>query len=239
MEERKPFSAALFSLIVPLNVISLVIQPTQYRPILFPVVLGIAYYLLFCTTTGDPIADLRVACAITPYVATAFDFIVLTEPQTQLFRLGQKAPSASFPSIWQKLKWALDLLSSPRGIGWTHEPSSKLPPTPFTTKTSRPTFIVNQLSTAAVHYFTWDVCAIYVQNAPALQIGGPPLSEQPLLRKCLNVWVWAIPVYAALSITHCLLSALMVGLEFWPDIDQWRPLFGSWKEAYTVRRLWR
>jgi hypothetical protein len=238
MEERKPFSAALLSLIAPTLVVSLVVQPTRYRPILFPVVLGIAYYLLCYTTTGDVVTDIMIAAAITPYVATAFDFIVLTEPQTQLFQLGQKVPSASFPSIWQKLKWALDLLSSPRGIGWTHEPSSKLPPTPFTANASRLKFIASQLFTVAAHYFMWDVCAIYAQNAPALQIGGPPLSEQPLLRKCLNIWAWAIPAAAGLSISHCLLSALMVGLGFW-DIAQWRPLFGSWKEAYTVRRLWR
>jgi hypothetical protein len=239
MEERKPFSAALFSLIVPIVVVSIVIQPTKYRPILFLVVLGIAYYLLFFTTTGDVRTDMNVAFVMTSYLAIAFDFIILTEPQTQFFRLGQKTPSASFPNIWQRVKWALDLLSSPRGVGWTHEPSSKLPPAPFTANTPRRTFIANQLSTVAVHYFMWDVIVIYMQNAPALQMGGPPLSEQPLLQKCLNVWAWAIPVSASLSISHCLLSALMVGLGFWPDIDQWKPLFGSWREAYTVRRLWR
>jgi hypothetical protein len=242
MEERKPFSesGALLSLLIPITiVVSLVIQPTQYRPILFLLVLGIAYYLLFWTTTGDPVTDVFIASAITPYVATAFDFIILTEPQTQLFRIGQKAPSASFPSIWQKVKWALDLLSSPRGVGWSHEPSSKLPPAPFTANTSRLKFIANQLYTVAVYYLLWDVCAIYAQNSPALLMGGPPLSEQPLLRKCLNIWAWAMPANAALRINHCLLSAVMVGLGFWPDIAQWRPLFGSWKEAYTVRRLWR
>ena len=70
-------------------------------------------------------------------------------------------------------------------------------------------------------------------------MGGPPLADQPLLWKVFNMWAWAIPATAALAINHGLLSAVMVGLGIWPDIAQWKPLFGSWKEAYTVRRLWR
>jgi hypothetical protein len=238
MEERKPFSPVLLSLIPTIIVISIVIRPTQYRPILFFPVLATAYYLLFYTTTGDVVTDLSIGSSITPFVATAFDFILLTEPQTQLFQLGQKVPSASFPSVWEKVKWALSLLSNHRGIGWTHEPS-RLPSSPFSANTSRVKFIAYQFFTAVAYFLVWDVCAIYTRNTPALLMGGPPLSEQPLLWKLVNMWVWVIPATAALVINHSLLSVAMVGLGFWPDIVQWKPLFGSWKEAYTVRRLWR
>jgi hypothetical protein len=239
MEERKPFSPVLLSLIHPIIILSLVIQPTPYRPILFLPVFGIAYYLLFYTTTGDALTDLSIGVSITPFVAAAFDFIVLTEPQTQLFQLGQKVPSASFSSTWEKVKWALDLLFSQRGIGWTHEPSSKLPSPPFPASTTRVKFIAYQIRTAVVNFLMWDVCAIYARNTPAFMMGGPPLSDQPLLWKLVNMWAWAIPATAALTINHSLLSAIMVGLGIWPDIAQWKPFFGSWKEAYTVRRLWR
>jgi len=239
MEKRKPLSPVPLSLIFPIIVVSLVIPPTRYRPILFLPVLGIAYYILFYTTTGDAVTDLSIGVSVTPFVAVAFDFIVLTEPQTQLFQIGQKVPSASFSSTWKKVKWALDLLFSQRGIGWTHEPSSKLPPSPFSANTSRVKFIMHQLGTILVYLLIWDVSAIYARNTPALMMGGPPLSDQPLLWQCVNVWAWVIPATAALTINHCLLSAVMVGLGFWSDIARWRPLFGSWKEAYTVRRLWR
>ncbi|KIM36143.1 hypothetical protein M413DRAFT_449348 [Hebeloma cylindrosporum] len=237
MEDRKPFSPALFSFIIPIIVLSLVVQPTRYRPILFLPVLGIAYYQVFYTTTGHALTDLSLASSITPYVATAFDFIILTEPQTQLFQLGQKIPSASYSTLWAKIKWALDLLFSQRGIGWIHEPSAKLPPPPFAAHASRVKFIAHQLATALVYFLMWDVCAIYARSTPVFMLGDPPLSEQPFLRKCINTWAWAIPATAALAINHSLLSAVMVGLGIWP-ISQWRPLFGDWKEAYTVRRLW-
>ena len=239
MEERKPFSLALLSFIYPVILLSLVIQPTRYRPFLFLPIFGTAYYVLLYTTTADAVTDLSIGSSISPYVAAAFDFIVLTEPQTQLFQVGQKVPSASYSSTWEKIKWALDLLSSHRGIGWTHEPSSTLPSSPFSSKTSRVRFIAYQIFTAVTYALMWDVCAIYSRNTPALMMDGPPLSDQPLLWKIVNLWAWAIPATAALAINHALLSAAMVGLGIWPDIAQWKPLFGSWKEAYTVRRLWR
>jgi len=237
MEERKPFSPVLLSFMYLVILLSLVIQPTRYRPVLFLPVFAIAYYLLFYTTTGDALTDLSVGSSISPNVAAAFIFIVLTEPQTQFFQVGQKVPSASFSSPWERIKWALDLLFSPRGIGWTHEPS-RLPLSPFPANTSRVKFIGYQIFTAVKYLLMWDICAIYSRNTPALMMGGPPLSDQPLLWKLFNMWAWFIPATAALAINHGLLWAVMVGLGFWTDIAQWKPLFGSWKEAYTVRRLW-
>lgn len=238
MKERQPFSLAVLSLIPFILLLSLIIPPTPYRPVLFLPVLGIAYYLLFYTTTGNASIDLSIGSSITPFVATAFDFILLTEPQTQLFQLGQKVPSSSFPSTREKLKWALDLLSSHRGIGWKHEPFSKLPPPPFSSNTPHMKFIAYQLFIALAYFLVWDVCAIYSRNTPALMVGGPPLSDQPLLWKIVNMWAWAVPATAALTINHSLLSAVMVGLGFWTDVAQWRPLFGSLKEGYSVTRFW-
>lgn len=64
------------------------------------------------------------------------------------------------------------------------------------------------------------------------------MSSQPLFWQFVNLWAWVIPATAALAINHCLVSIVMVGLGIWPEISQWRPLFGSWMEAYTVERLW-
>lgn len=239
MEERSRFSLGLFVLIYPIIIGSLVVPPTKLRPILFLLVLGLSSYIFFYTTTGDTLTDIFLCSALSPYVAVAFDFIILSEPQTQLFRIGQKVPSASFTSTWEKTKWALDLFFSQRGIGWTHEPSSHLPPSPFSTKTSRLEFIVYQLFTAVKYFLLWDVFAIYARNNPVFMMDGPLLSEQPLVWRLVNMWAWAVPAVATMTLNHALLSAVLVGLGVWKDITLWKPLFGSFKEAYTIRRLWR
>jgi hypothetical protein len=237
---RKSFSPALMSCITPLLVVSLVVQPSRYRPLLALPLLGIAYHLLYYTTTGYPVTDLAIGDPITALAATAIDFIILSEPQTQLFKIGQKTPSSSFPTLWGKIKWALDLLTSHRGIGWTHEATEKLPPAPFAKqRPSRWKFIGYQLLTIAGYFLLWDICAIYSRGRPVFTIAGPPLSSEPFLRQCVNLWAWAIPAAAALTISHSLASIAFAGLGIWSDLSQWRPFFGSVKDAYTVRRLWR
>lgn len=238
--ERKPFSPALMSCITPLLVASLVVKPTPYRALFAIPLLGIAYYLLYYTTTGDAVTDLAIGDPITALAATAIDFIILSEPQTQLFKRGQQTPSVAFPSLWEKIKWALDLLTSHRGIGWTHEPTDRLPPAPFANeKPSRWKFIGHQLLTIASCFLMWDISAIYTRGNPVFTIAGPPLSSEPLLWRCINMWAWAIPAAAALTISHALASIAFVSLGIWSDLSQWRPFFGSLKDAYTVRRLWR
>lgn len=238
--ERKPFSPALMSCITPLLVASLVVKPTPYRALFAIPLLGIAYYLLYYTTTGDAVTDLAIGDPITALAATAIDFIILSEPQTQLFKRGQQTPSVAFPSLWEKIKWALDLLTSHRGIGWTHEPTDRLPLAPFANeKPSRWKFIGYQLLTIASCFLMWDISAIYTRGNPVFTIAGPPLSSEPLLWRCINMWAWAIPAAAALTISHALASIAFVSLGIWSDLSQWRPFFGSLKDAYTVRRLWR
>jgi hypothetical protein len=86
--EREPFSPSLLVCIIILLAASLVIKPTPYRPLFCIPVVGIAYYLLYHTTSGDVVSDLGTGDTITPLVAVAFDYIVLTEPQ--LFKRSQK-----------------------------------------------------------------------------------------------------------------------------------------------------
>jgi hypothetical protein len=238
--EKKPFSPSLVVCMIIILVASLIVKPSPYRPLFCIPLIGIGYYLLYHTTSGDVISDLSFGFGITSLVAAALDYIVLTEPQTQLFKRGQKMPSSSFPSLWERVKWALDLLTSQRGIGWTHEPTEKLPPSPFASgNVSRQNFITYQLVAIAGYFLLFDMCSIHLGSRPSFSIAGPPLSSEPFLWKCINASAWAMSVFAGLSISHSLVSIAFVGLGIWSDLSQWKPFFGSWKDAYTVRRLWR
>ncbi|PBK71704.1 hypothetical protein ARMSODRAFT_954525 [Armillaria solidipes] len=233
-DERRPFSYSLHSLLPIILLISVTIRPTPYRRLLFLPIFVIAYYLVYHTTTGDIISNLSIGASIPPVVASALDYILLTEPQTKLFQTGQTIPQAAFPDLKSRLKWSLSLLTSQRGIGWTHEPRN-LPASPYTASTSRWRFVVDRLAQSAVLFILWDAAATYTRYRPSFYISGP--EETTFLGRCAFVWGWAVPAVAALTMNHALFSAAMVALGIW-DVQTWRPFYGSWSDAYTVRRFW-
>ncbi|KAG7447221.1 uncharacterized protein BT62DRAFT_948166, partial [Guyanagaster necrorhizus] len=234
VDERRPFSYSLHSLLPQILVISLAIPPTPYRRLLFLPIFVIAYYLVYHTTTGDILSDLSIGATVPPLVASALDYILLTEPQMELFQTGQIIPQAAFPDLQSRLKWSLCLLTSQRGIGWAHE-APNLPASPYTAATSRWRFVLDRIVQSAVWLILWDAAAMYTRYRPSFYISGS--EETTFLGKCAFVWGWGVPAIAALTINHALLSAAMVAIDKW-DVQTWRPFYGSWSEAYTVRRFW-
>ncbi|KAK0189776.1 membrane bound O-acyl transferase family-domain-containing protein [Armillaria mellea] len=233
-DDRRPFSYSLHSLLPILLLTSVTIRPSPYRRLLFLSIFVIAYYLVYHTTTGDIISNLSIGASIPPVVASALDYILLSEPQTELFQTGQTIPQAAFSGLKSRLKWSLSLLTSQRGIGWTHEPRN-LPSSPYTSSTSRWRFIVDRLVQSAVLFILWDAAATYTRYRSSFYTDGP--EESTFLGRCAFVWGWAVPAVAALTMNHALFSAMMVALGIW-DVETWRPFYGSWLDAYTVRRFW-
>ncbi|KAF9009210.1 hypothetical protein BDZ89DRAFT_964935 [Hymenopellis radicata] len=232
LEERAQFSYGLNTLIPVTLVAALALKPHPLRFIVFFPIFGISYYLLYYTTTGEVVTDLAIGSSIPPLVAAAFDYIVLTTPQTQLFQHGQSIPAASFNGLLARLRWAGSLLTSHRGIGWAHEPSKILPPPPYATSTSKTRFVFDRIKQAAFWLLMWDIAATYVRHTSTFASDGIP--ETRILWKCVYVWAWAAPAFAALTMNHGLLSAVMVTCGLWDG----RPFFGSFWEAYTIRRFW-
>ncbi|SJL08397.1 uncharacterized protein ARMOST_11760 [Armillaria ostoyae] len=144
-DDRRPFSYPLYSLLPILLLISVTIRPTPYRRLLFLPIFVTAHYLVYHTIMSDIFSSLTIGASIPPLVVSALDYILLTDPQTGLFQTGQTVPQAAFPDLKSRLKWSLSLLTSQRGIGWTHEPRN-LPQSPYTTSTPRWRFVVDRIA---------------------------------------------------------------------------------------------
>ncbi len=177
----------------------------------------------------DIFSRLTIGASIPPLVASALDYILLTEPQMELFQTGQTISQAAFPDLKWRLKWSLSLLTSQRGTGWTHEPRN-LPPHPYTTSTPRWRFVVDLL------FMVCGAEATYNEYWPSTFFSA--LEETRFLGKCALMWSWAVPTIASLTIIRALLSTAMVAFGIW-GVETWRPFYGSWSDAYTVRRFWR
>ena len=151
-----------------------------------------------------------------------------------------KLPS-NFP-LTKKLWWMVDMAWSMRMIGWVQEPRNCMLPHP---PPSRRTFLrktfLKFIMNAVITDLATSVNALsrpfdHRVHDPA---DGPEtyLAAVPLLHRVPHVLAWAIGTATSISATHNVMALVCVGLgrsspTLWPDI------WGDWRDAHTVRKLW-
>jgi len=233
MHQKAEFRPSLFLLAWGITFLSLVVRSSPYRGLLFIPTLSICLYLAFYTTISADIASTNVVmCTVIGLIFTSLDLTVLTDVQNELRLVGQKT-SISTASLSDRFWWALRLLSSPRGIGWSHEPTTRIPPHPTT---SRVRFLWDQLLRTAKYIIIFDVIRVLSYSSPYLQKGGPSLTDAGLLWRS-TVLALVITTYASMARVYTIYSIVSVGFGLTVPGD-WPPLFGYLGDAYTVRRSW-
>ncbi|KAF9483112.1 hypothetical protein BDN70DRAFT_874161 [Pholiota conissans] len=193
----------------------------------------LCYYLVFMSASDNVSSDYVMATSATSLFFTASDVILLRRFQPELRMIGQKKPSTEM-SFVERLKWALQLQLTPRGINWAHEPTEHLAPRP--TETSRTRFIISKLLSAAYYFIYFDILSIIIRTNPCFGTGGPSFTEFGWIWRT-TIWLHPCLVYAWLSMTYDLASIVGVGLGIWEPRD-WPRLFGDVRDAYTIRKCW-
>ena len=153
---------------------------------------------------------------------------------------SDNSPS-NFP-LTKKLWWMLDIAYSVRMVGWIQEPRNGIPPHP---PPSRRTFLRKTFLKLIMNIVIVDLTASMFALNPAFDsrvhdpTDGPEtyLAAVPLFRRVPYIISFGIMVETGLGIVHNLAALVCVGLGFssptlWPDI------WGRWRDAYTVRKLW-
>ena len=155
---------------------------------------------------------------------------------------GSDNPPSNFP--WtKKLWWMLDIAYSPRMVGWVQEPRDHLPPHP---PPSRLTFLwKTSLRFVANTFLIPDLLTLVLGGTPAFDsrlhdpTDGPEtyLAAVPFLLRVPYVLAYGVKAATFNSAPHNLAALVCVGLgrsspTLWPNI------WGRWRDAYTVRRLW-
>ena len=155
---------------------------------------------------------------------------------------GLDNPPSNFP-LRKKLWWMLDIAHSPRMVGWVQEPQDHLPPHP---PPSRRTFLWKTLLKFAINAFlVSDLVTLVLGQTPAFDsrlhdpADGPEtyLAAVPFLRRVPYILAYGVRAATFISIANNLAALVCVGLgrsspTLWPD------MWGRWRDAYTVRRLW-
>ena len=232
MHQKGEFKPGLFLLAEAITFVSLVVRPSRYRWILFVPILSISIYLVLFTACERNASNNLVACNLFILIFSSLDLVVLTDVQNELRLVGQKAP-ISTASLSSRFWWALRLFLSPRGIGWTHEPTGHIRPHPTTLRAQ---FVLDQLLRTAKYILIFDVARVLSFSNPYFQKGGLSLTDAGWLWRS-TVLAHVVTSYTSLGWIYCIYSIVSVALGLTAPGD-WPPLFGYIGDAYTVRRSW-
>ncbi|TFK48302.1 hypothetical protein OE88DRAFT_1737984 [Heliocybe sulcata] len=233
---KPPFSP-LRNLVLPKAVLILILGLRPRPSVKFACLTVYCLYTVYglSMTTGDMRRDYSMGSAIMIHVAQALHFVYLTDALVEYRHERDRSDPASLP-ILKRWWWMLCSVYSFRGVGWNYQVAN-VPPHP---QTPRWAFVFHRLVRAARDYLLVDLAYTYVQSNPYFMSPRPdtsPFTSQGYLFRCINILAWMTIPYCGLKMNYSLLSAACVALgihepRHFPD------LFGSWSDAYTLRRFW-
>lgn len=234
MRRGEVFNIFLLVLALALTTIGIAARRRSQRNLVFVSILPIYGYLIFFTSNDNVVANCILGSVISTFFFTSFNFLVSTDPQAQFHQVNEPLNSIQEKPFLNRFLWASDLLGSPRGLGWAHEPKNSIRPKPRTTTRA---FFATQLIWLVVYTLLCEIAEKFHQRNPCFFDDGPPLSSYGWLWRMLSVTFIAVSVVGMFNIMHLASSIISVATGM-SKVEDWPPLFGSWFDAYTVRRFW-
>jgi hypothetical protein len=216
---------------------ALVARPSPSRKLFFLPIFCANIWLLLCVPLPEgstKTARFR-GYGLAFRIATASDFILLTDVQNDL-RLqndNRRIPSAS---LGARMLWVVRLLTAHRGVGWTYEPTARLPRR--SENLSRLAFVVSKISWAVYYYILSDLLQVLLQWNLAVVKGelyGTETVGWLLARTTFLAYL--VEINVSLNLPYNVVAAASVSLGQ-TEARDWPALFGYWSDAYTVGRFW-
>ncbi|KAL1691186.1 membrane bound O-acyl transferase family-domain-containing protein [Schizophyllum commune] len=168
-------------------------------------------------------------CAWMPMTAIHFYFI--TNPLTDGTRhLNDKQKAKDMPLL-QRIWWAACLVASFRGVGWNKQVCFFFYLALNDDRQSRGSYVVEHSLWLIVYCLISDLVALYEGSYP---YGSTP---ETVLFQVLNCYACWTKLWVNFAIQYEALAVLCVASGVWAP-QLWPPMFGSFWDAYTVRRTW-
>ena len=197
-----------------------------------------------CFTTGNFSDDYNQFFPLVTLPLAFLDFFVLSPLEGDDVRFlkppqpGKEATGVSesdCSTAWEKLKWALRLVTNMRGVGWNWQ--VKGVPEHSNSGLRRFDFVVKYLILAGRSWIYKIMCHYLIGIATAGQFYT---NNAIILRVCdvLIGWAGASWAYHGLNSVYRLGAALSVAIRLCEPWE-WPPLFGSLSDAWSVRQMWR
>ncbi|KAF6763391.1 membrane bound O-acyl transferase family-domain-containing protein [Ephemerocybe angulata] len=242
--ERTPNNASAqlpaYGAIVLLSILGCAARPSSGRWLYFVPVAGLTLFFLFFTATSDMVNDYSLGSWIASNLFVMADYLVLTDVQNTLRKKGPQAHPTNLISsapFSTRLRWAFDLFTSARGVGWQHESTAHI------RKQRGGKAVHTRLDAVVQHLVGLARClALYVLGDVAMQLNpsfrtdGPPFGAQVWWLRP-TVLGHALAARGAIDAVYCGAGIVSVvsGLS---EPDAWPPLFGSFVDAWSVQNVW-
>ncbi|KAI5835608.1 hypothetical protein K523DRAFT_346950 [Schizophyllum commune Tattone D] len=234
------------ALIVPLLLVFApipVIVATRPSKVIRALVLGAQCQIVYSALKrnrfpmGDPYHDYVGADTLSMALLTSIHWYFLADPfYDGTRREGETQPAWEMP-LPKRLWWATYLVGCVRGVGWNNTIANtpKVPP-----NETRRTFVRNRLRDAALYILIMDIAGIYLTHNPITSSRAAEriqASSQGPLFQVLSSFLYMANFWADSQLPYTLISALIVGFG-WSEPRLFPPLWGSFWDAWTVRRMW-
>jgi hypothetical protein len=161
--------------------------------------------------------------------------VLLSNPERSFPIVGKK-DAIGGPSWWQRFAWSGAIWLNPRAIGWSNQAKNVQPGVPIGYDKWR--FAQSQLFRLVTIALILVPASTYASYSPQAAEPSPrPIIEEPFYRQIFLAWVYGAIHWGTIEIGHVgasILTTLLGLYEPW----QWPPLFGRWKDGYSVRRMW-
>ena len=186
------------------------------------------------TRIGHPVLDIFRGGFLAFSIVQASHALLLGDARKKFRLRGQAKPFENLLLI-ERVWWSLMWLSSPRAVGWTHEPTYRLPPR-WKSK-GRYHFILSQIKWLTWYMFFLEITRVPIFWKPTIAPSNPLAGSYEFLWRQAYVYAAGLGGYAAMCVIWHSLTITMVSYYIFEPED-FPPLFGSLKEAYTVGRFW-
>ncbi|KAG7095218.1 hypothetical protein E1B28_005993 [Marasmius oreades] len=198
-------------------------------------------YPIFCSnlTTGNSVIDYTLGSFVFSFLLNAFAWSFLTDvPVPKRTSINPNTTESETRTYELSLEQAARLVISPRGIGWSHEPTLALPPRP-NALVSRSHFILRQLGMALMNLLILDLVYACMWNVPCFHIGGPTIGDASygLLGRCRNILLFAISAIASMTTAYHFISAFCLAIQI-SEPQNCPSFYGDFTKAYTLRGFW-
>ncbi|KAH9848680.1 membrane bound O-acyl transferase family-domain-containing protein [Lenzites betulinus] len=159
------------------------------------------------------------------------------EAAKSIHYLRYPGPLAEKP-FWIRFWHSLCVIFNPRLIGT----NAQVPNVPAPIKGTRTRHILQCLRQFLVALVVIDVFETFMFTHehlydPTRSDAYFPFGLAGYLARPACMALWLVWSYETIKVSYALLSAVAVGSHLWGP-ESWPDLFGTWSEAYTVRRFW-
>ncbi|KAG1779423.1 membrane bound O-acyl transferase family-domain-containing protein [Suillus placidus] len=189
-------------------------------------------FVSFNIDTGVGYVDYMLGSTIASYAVHSFYLLLLGKPLKN-FKSVENANELEkvHENWWKRILHVAYVMQSPRGVGWNYQVNN----VPAAPRQPRYLFILTSFLRAACHAVLFEVARLYVWYNPACS--SATVGTRSYGVRCADTIAFIGLTYWGLNAGYFAMAAGSVALglcepRMWPD------LFGSWRDAYTVRRAW-